>query len=302
MNSFEQYGRRGYSYLHNLAANQLLMYLTGAKTANIAQMTIPVPGTVGVDDDFMQTLEILLPFLLLVSFIPPVYNMVFRLVKEKESGAKESMRMMGMTDASYWLSWFVYFSLINTVITLLIWGTLMINVINYSNPLYPLMFFWLYGEAIFGQIVFLQSFFSVSKYAGIVATVVYFGSAMLNYFIGLNSVSFAGKIFASLVPQAALQQGAITFVQYECTGAGMNSQTASQLYNNYSFRTALIMMSVSAITFMLLGMWLDAVLPSKYGKRRSVCYCLSPSFYGCCRQNRRRNGNGEEENQYLVAS
>lgn len=268
------------------------MYLTGAKNANIAQMTIPVPGTVGVDDDFLQLLEVLLPFLLLVSFIPPVYNMVFRLVKEKESGAKESMRMMGMTDASYWLSWFVYFSLINTAITLLIWGTLMINVINYSNPLYPLMFFWLYGEAIFGQIVFLQSFFSQSKYAGIVATVVYFGSAMLNYFIGLDSVSFVGKVFASLVPQAALQQGAKTFVQYECTGAGMNSQTSGQLYNNYSFRTALIMMSVSAISFMLVGMWLDAVLPSKFGKRRSVCFCLSPSFYGCCRQNRRRNGNG----------
>jgi len=59
----------------------------------------------------------------------PVYNVTFQIVKEKESKTKESMRMMGMTDTSYWLSWFAYYTLINTIIGFVGWLCLCINVI-----------------------------------------------------------------------------------------------------------------------------------------------------------------------------
>jgi len=53
MNSFEAYQRRGYAYLHNLVANQILKKLTDNKEANISIMTAPVPGTVSIEDDFI---------------------------------------------------------------------------------------------------------------------------------------------------------------------------------------------------------------------------------------------------------
>ena len=59
--------------------------------------------------------------LLLLLYVLPVYNMVFFIVKEKEYRAKESMRMMGLSDAPYWLSWWVYYTLINTVTAFLAW-------------------------------------------------------------------------------------------------------------------------------------------------------------------------------------
>jgi hypothetical protein len=74
----------------------------------------------------------MLPLMLLVMYIPPVYNLVFLIVKEKESKTKESMRMMGLTDFPYWLSWFMFYSAINTVIVTIAWFTLVFNVINYS--------------------------------------------------------------------------------------------------------------------------------------------------------------------------
>jgi ATP-binding cassette subfamily A (ABC1) protein 3 len=85
----------------------------------------------------------------------PVYNITFQIVKEKESKTKESMRMMGMTDTSYWLSWFAYYTLINTIISLVGWLCLCINVIQYSTPAYVFLYMWLFGESVFGQIVFL---------------------------------------------------------------------------------------------------------------------------------------------------
>ena len=272
---------------------------TGKDDATISLLNAPLPGSVFVVDDFERILQALLPLLMLLAYIPPVYNIAFRLVKEKESGAKESMRMMGMTDAPYWISWWVHFSLINTFVSFAAWGVLQIKVVTYSSSGYLFIFFWLYGEAIFAQIVFLQTFFSASKYAGIVSTIVYFGSSLINNFLKDAATPRGLKIFASIIPQAALSQGAIVFSQYESNGVGINKSTAAVVYQNYSFNTALYMFMVSFVVFMLLGIYLDNVIPSKFGKRRSPCFCLQPSFYGCCRRQRRQRL-GLDEEQALI--
>ena len=144
----------------------------------------PLQTDTEVYDPVMKAvLKNLLPLFLLLSFIPPIYNMTFKIVREKESRTKETMRIMGMTDLPYWLSWFVFYTFVNTIVTTLCWGVLMINCITYSQPFYIWIFFWLYGEAVFGQIIFLQSLFSGSKYAGIVATVLYFAAVLVNHLV-----------------------------------------------------------------------------------------------------------------------
>jgi len=95
-------------------------------------------------------------------FILPVFNMVFFIVKEKEQRVKESMRMMGMSDFPYWMSWFVYYTIINFVTSFLATLTLSINVFPNSNYFYVFLSIWLYGEAIFGEIVMIQALFSRS--------------------------------------------------------------------------------------------------------------------------------------------
>jgi len=204
MEGFEQYSRRGFSYLQNVMANQVLKHVTGVPDARIVFMTSPVPGAVSIQDDFVPVLQGFLPLLILLAFIPMVYNMVFRIICEKETRAKETMRIMGMTDLPYWLSWFVFFTVINTIVTTLAWSILMINVINYSDPFYLWIFFWLFGEAVFGQIIFLQSMFTGSKYAGIVSTVIYFCGVLVNKLVIADNVTREAKLFASLLPQVAL--------------------------------------------------------------------------------------------------
>ena len=152
------------------------------------------------DPIFEGVLAVLMPLFLLLGFIPPVYNMTFKIVREKESRTKETMRIMGMTDLPYWLSWFVFYTLINTVVTTVSWGILLINVINYSSTGYLWLFFWLYGEAVFGQIIFLQSLFTGSKYAGIVSTVIYFAGVLVNTLITDDNVTRTAKVSASLLP------------------------------------------------------------------------------------------------------
>lgn len=163
-----------------------------------------MPTETSVEDPMQMILPQILPFFLLIAYIPPVYNTVFHLVKEKESRTKESMRMMGMTDTAYWLSWFCYYTLINTAISTLSWIILLVNVVRYSNAFYVWLFFWMYGQAVFGQIVFLQSLFTSSKYSGIVSTLIYFGSDFFNFLINGSDHSRTSKMLASLLPQVSL--------------------------------------------------------------------------------------------------
>ena len=96
-------------------------------------------------------------------------------------------------------------------------------------------------------------------------------------------------------------QGSVVFANYEGTGVGLDSSTASTMYQDYSFDTALIMLFVDFIVFFLLGLYLDKVIPSSFGQRLSPCFLCTPSYYRCCRSNN-RNGqvNQDNENEALV--
>ena len=50
--------------------------------------------------------------------------MTFKIVREKETRIKETMRIMGMTDLPYWLSWLVFYTFVNTVVTTISWAIL----------------------------------------------------------------------------------------------------------------------------------------------------------------------------------
>ena len=130
--------------------------------------------------------------------------------------------------------------------------------------------------------------FTGSKYAGIVSTIIYFCGVLVNKLITEDGVPRSSKLLASLLPQVALMQGSAQFANYEGTGVGLDASTASVIYNNYSFNTALWMLLLDFVLFFLLGLYLDKVIPSDFGQRLNPCFLCMPSYYSCCRTNRRR--------------
>lgn len=66
----------------------------------------------------------MLPFFMLLTYILPMYRLLSRMVSEKETKARESMRMMGLNDFSYWLSWWIYYFIIVTIISILVTAVL----------------------------------------------------------------------------------------------------------------------------------------------------------------------------------
>lgn len=141
---------------------------------------VPFKSDRYVSDDFKQILIGMLPFFMLLIYILPVYRLISNIVAEKESKARESMKMMGLTDFSYWLSWFTYYLIIVTLITILCLIILTPTVFKNSTTGYVFLYFWIYGISLFGLCMLIQSFFSRARVAAITGTLLYFGSSFVN--------------------------------------------------------------------------------------------------------------------------
>jgi len=169
-------------------ANTILKRQTGVDTASIVTMIVPTKMPPYVEDDFGQVLNGVFKFFLLIMFIPAVYRTTYRIVNEKESMVKESMKMMGLSDFSYWASWYSYYTIVNSIISLSSWAIFFFGVDTKSSGFIIFLTIWLYGQSLFGIILIAQSLFNKARAAAITTTLIYFGSALFQYFVSDSDI------------------------------------------------------------------------------------------------------------------
>jgi hypothetical protein len=119
--------------------------VTKKDTAEIVAMTLPMRIFPLLRDQFVALIYFILPYFIMLMFIPMVYRITYRIVKEKELRTKELMSMMGMQTLSYWCSWLVYFTIVNTVLTTVGWIVLNFGCFTYTSGIVLWLVIWLYG-------------------------------------------------------------------------------------------------------------------------------------------------------------
>ena len=130
------------------------------------------------DDDFIDNAGNLLNFFLVLVFMAPLYWLIHNIVNEKEQKVRELMRMMGLTDFPYWLSWFVYYTTIITVLCFIM--TLILTpVLASSNKFLVFLNIWIFGLSLFSFGIFISAFFSNGKAASIAGCFIYYFTSWL---------------------------------------------------------------------------------------------------------------------------
>lgn len=180
---------------------------SGNPNAAIGITLVPFKTDKYVKDDFSLIFSNMMPFFMLLIYILPLYRLISNVVSEKESKARESMKMMGLVDFSYWASWWVYYFIVVTIISALCIFVLSFNVIKYSNKGLVFLFFEIYGLSLFGLAVFLQAFFSKARVAAITGTLIYFGTSFVNVAVQDPTVAQGPKTLASLLTTVAISRG-----------------------------------------------------------------------------------------------
>jgi hypothetical protein len=156
---YAYYSYYGFSYIQNWVANTVLRHVTEEPEARIWAMTLPMTSQPIIADAFTYILYLILPYFIMLMFIPMVYRVTYRIVKEKELKTKEIMRMMGMKMAPYWMSWFVYFTIVNLFLSTVAWMFMFLpsavyrngefhsynKVIKYTDGFVLWLVIWMYG-------------------------------------------------------------------------------------------------------------------------------------------------------------
>uniref|UniRef100_A0A8C3KGP5 Cholesterol transporter ABCA5 n=1 Tax=Calidris pygmaea TaxID=425635 RepID=A0A8C3KGP5_9CHAR len=222
---------------------------------------------------------------LVIAFSPFGYYLAIHIVAEKERKLKEFLKILGLHDTAFWLSWvLLYVSLIFVM-------SILMAVIATASSLFPqssafviFLLFFLYGISSVFFALMLTPLFKKSKHVGIVE----FLATLAFGFVGLNIVlledfpkSFVW-IFSPLC-QCSFLIGVAQVMHLEDYEDGA---TFSNLYQGpYPLFISLILLVLDSVFYLLMAVYLDQVIPGEFGLRRTPFFFMKPSFWSKRRKN-----------------
>lgn len=117
----------------------------------------------------LQQLSMNYPFFFMIIQLIPFYYIVSKIASEKESKAREGMKMMGLEDSTYFLSWFImYFTICAT--TALLISIMSIWIFKNVNLFLFFCFCLFYSLTLYGTAFFIVAFIPQKRSSGIAAT------------------------------------------------------------------------------------------------------------------------------------
>ena len=172
LRSYYKYAFQGFIYLQKFIFDLILKVETKNPFADITFRVAPQKYEKLIDDYFIYFLNMILGFFMLIAYALPLSINIYRLVKEKESKVKEGMKIMGLKESTYFLSYFIIFLFFNLIYS--ICNTFLLKqAMKYIEEIYLFIFFYFLGLMIYSLIYFFQSFLDKTRLAIIVSLLLY---------------------------------------------------------------------------------------------------------------------------------
>eukprot|EP00899_Mesostigma_viride_P015099 jgi/Mesvir1/23590/Mv18280-RA.1 len=221
----------------------------------------------------------LIGLVMCLSTVYPLGVFIKSLVEEKESRAKETMKIMGLKGWVYLATWPITYGVIFTLISLFSAVLLSASIFPRSNPLvlFLLLLLFTLSEIPFGYLV--SVFFSKAKLAAIVGPLMQFAAIMPRYifFRSSSGQALPGKQAACMLSPTAFTFGADLVAQYE--GANLGVTWGNLNESEFPLAKIMWLLFLDIIFYTALTCYLDKVLPSEYGTQLSPWFPLSPSYW-----------------------
>ncbi|XP_051935677.1 phospholipid-transporting ATPase ABCA1b isoform X2 [Hippocampus zosterae] len=281
----------GFSYLQDVVEQALVRAMTGTKEkTGVYVQQMPYPCY--VDDIFLRVMSRSMPLFMTLAWMFSVSIILKSVVYEKEARLKETMRIMGLDNGILWFSWFV-----SSLIPLLISAGLLVlmlkkgNLLPYSDTGVVFLFLASFAVVTIMQCFLISTAFARANLAAACGGIIYF-TLYLPYVLCVawqDHIGFAAKVFASLLSPVAFGFGCEYFALFEEQGVGIQwkNLVASPLEeDDFSLRTAIIIMYFDSFLYGLLTWYIEAVFPGQYGIPRPWYFPVTKSYWL-----------GEEENK-----
>ncbi|XP_051851181.1 cholesterol transporter ABCA5 [Antechinus flavipes] len=222
---------------------------------------------------------------LVIAFSPFGYFLAIHIVAEKEKKLKEFLKIVGLHDTAFWLSWVLLYTSLIFIMSLLM------AVIATASSLFPqsscfviFLLFFLYGLSSVFFALMLTPLFKKSKHVGIVE----FLATVAFGFVGLLIVlleDFPKSLVWLFSPfcQCTFLIGIAQVMYLEDLDEG--ALFSNLIKGPYPLIIAIIMLVLNSVFYILLAVYLDQVIPGEFGLRRSSLYFLKPSYWSKNKRN-----------------
>ncbi|XP_058083562.1 ABC transporter A family member 1 isoform X2 [Magnolia sinica] len=240
----------------------------------------PFPTRAYTDDEFQSIIKKVMGVLYLLGFLHPISRLISCAVFEKEQKIKEGLRMMGLHDEIFYLSWFITYVIQFAVTSGVITACTMSSLFMYSDKSVVFMYFFLFGLSAIMLSFLISTFFSRAKAAVAVGTLSFLGAFFPYYTVNDTAVPMTLKVLASLLSPTAFALGTVNFADYERAHVGVRWSNIWQASSGVNFLVCLLMMMLDTVLYCAIGLYLDKVLPRENGVRQPWNFLFKKCFWG----------------------
>ncbi|XP_016838488.1 ATP-binding cassette sub-family A member 5 isoform X2 [Nasonia vitripennis] len=235
--------------------------------------------------DWMLAFRVVIPLYMVLALSQFITYLLILIVGEKENKIKEGMKIMGLKDSVFWLSWFIIYAafvLLLSAVAVVLLFTLQMFQHTHFLPIFLLVVLYSFSVIMFAFMI--TPFFDKSRTAGVLGN---FAVTILSlmYFIQVfvddsSSISFW---LVSLLSPTGVALAMDKALVLDLQGEGVNFDN---LWSGpgIPFGGSLVMMTLDIFLYGLLAYYLDSVVPSEYGTKRPAWFCFTPGFW--CKKNK----------------
>uniref|UniRef100_A0A7N8WNF1 Phospholipid-transporting ATPase ABCA1-like n=1 Tax=Mastacembelus armatus TaxID=205130 RepID=A0A7N8WNF1_9TELE len=274
----------GFAYLQDMMDRGIIRVQT-SKTQPLGVFVQQMPYPCFVDDVFLRSLSNSLPLYMTLAWIYSVAMIIKGIVIEKEARLKETVRIMGLRSAIYWLSWAV-----SSILPLIVSASLLAlilkygKVLQYSDPSVIFVFLLVFCLATITQCFFISVFFSKANLAAACGGLIYFVLYLPHVlcYAWRDVMSFRAKVGVSLLSCVAFGYGCDNFAKYEEQGIGIqwyNIGKSPEEGERYTFIVSIFMMLLDALLYWILTWYIENVFPGQYGIPKPWYFPFTASYW-----------------------
>ncbi|XP_072414639.1 cholesterol transporter ABCA5 isoform X1 [Chiloscyllium punctatum] len=213
-----------------------------------------------------------------IAFVPFINFLLINLVTEKKE-VKDVMKVMGLYDSAFWLSWGLLYMVLIFILSLLM------AVIATQTSLFPrssvLIVFpllFLFGISIIPFSFLLTPLFKNQKIAGLVGSLMLMGFGLFSLpTILVRDFPVSAVWGLCVFSPSALAIGIAQVVLLEAIGDG--AQPSNLSASPFPLYIPLFMLVLDSFLYLLIAVYLDQVLPGEFGQRQPFFYFLKPSYW-----------------------
>ena len=252
LNSFMRYKNGAYSYMMKIINQYILRKETGKSDAELNYGIAAMKYIDYRSDSFGEFMGYMIGVILVMAYMSPLSLYVYRMVGDKESKIKESMKIMGLEEGQYFLSYFIQYTVINIFSSIINAGlfTVFLDRISYYHLFVTLL---LWSLNVFALIYFFQSFIDKTKIALVLSLVIYFMMYCVSLACMFEGGSLAAKIGLSLFPQVCLNNGILLFSKFQYHFRTFKDREFFEIYTTFSVGLMYIMFVVDFFFVFIFG-------------------------------------------------